>query len=67
MKRPTSPVLISMMLITDLAQAGDSTSRAMNWNAIGMFLLFVTLTLGITRWAALRTRTPAISSRLAGA
>ena len=28
----------------------------MNWTAIGMFLLFVVFTLGVTRWAALRTR-----------
>ncbi|AGZ38028.1 acetate permease (plasmid) [Pseudomonas sp. VLB120] len=28
----------------------------MNWHAIGMFMVFVVFTLGITRWAALRTR-----------
>ena len=28
----------------------------MNWTAISMFLLFVVFTLGITRWAAQRTR-----------
>lgn len=31
----------------------------MNWTAIAMFGAFVALTLGITRWAALRTRTAA--------
>ncbi|MCS3802933.1 cation/acetate symporter [Chromobacterium alkanivorans] len=36
------------------AQAG--TPRPLNWNAILMFLLFVTLTLFITGWAARRTR-----------
>jgi cation/acetate symporter len=28
----------------------------LNWNAIGMFMVFVLFTLGVTRWAALRTR-----------
>ncbi|GAB7532096.1 cation/acetate symporter ActP [Pseudomonas sp. 3A(2025)] len=28
----------------------------MNWQAIGMFFVFVVFTLGVTRWAALRTR-----------
>ncbi|KMN35696.1 acetate permease [Chromobacterium sp. LK1] len=36
------------------AQAG--AQRPLNWNAILMFLLFVTLTLFITGWAARRTR-----------
>ena len=33
----------------------------MNWTAIGMFLLFVMFTLGITRWAAQRTRSAALN------
>ncbi len=35
---------------------GDTSSRPLNWSAIAMFLLFVVFTLGITRWAARRTR-----------
>ncbi|ATR85654.1 cation acetate symporter [Pseudomonas sp. HLS-6] len=42
-------------MISDLALAADAT-RPLNWNAIGMFLMFVLFTLGITRWAARRTR-----------
>ncbi|WP_459748339.1 cation acetate symporter [Pseudomonas sp. 3A(2025)] len=41
--RPTDPE----------AAAGDPP---MNWQAIGMFFVFVVFTLGVTRWAALRTR-----------
>jgi cation/acetate symporter len=36
--------------------AAEGASRPLNWNAIGMFLLFVLFTLGVTRWAAMRTR-----------
>ncbi|MGO4304981.1 cation acetate symporter [Cupriavidus sp. RAF12] len=35
---------------------GDTTPQPLNWSAIAMFLLFVVFTLGITRWAARRTR-----------
>ncbi|SOZ18070.1 Cation/acetate symporter, SSS family [Cupriavidus taiwanensis] len=35
---------------------GDAAQRPLNWSAIVMFLLFVLFTLGITRWAARRTR-----------
>lgn len=35
---------------------GDTTPQPLNWTAIAMFLLFVVFTLGITRWAARRTR-----------
>ncbi|QRQ85097.1 cation acetate symporter [Cupriavidus oxalaticus] len=35
---------------------GDAAQRPLNWSAIVMFLLFVVFTLGITRWAARRTR-----------
>ncbi|MBB3007556.1 cation acetate symporter [Cupriavidus alkaliphilus] len=35
---------------------GDAPQRPLNWSAIVMFLLFVLFTLGITRWAARRTR-----------
>ncbi|SPK74357.1 putative sodium:solute symporter (plasmid) [Cupriavidus taiwanensis] len=35
---------------------GDTAQRPLNWSAIVMFMLFVLFTLGITRWAARRTR-----------
>ncbi|WP_035060193.1 cation acetate symporter [Andreprevotia chitinilytica] len=38
---------------------GPVTARPTNWIAIGMFLLFVLFTLGITWWAARRTRSAA--------
>jgi len=34
-------------------------NQPLNWHAIGMFMVFVLFTLGITRWAALRTRSAA--------
>ncbi|WOE76902.1 cation acetate symporter [Pseudomonas protegens] len=56
MKRGAGVFLLPCLLAWDLALAADDSARALNWNAIGMFLVFVLLTLGITRWAALRTR-----------
>lgn len=56
MKRGAGIILLPCLLASDLALAADDSARALNWNAIGMFLVFVLLTLGITRWAALRTR-----------
>ncbi|MBW8357419.1 cation acetate symporter [Pseudomonas protegens] len=56
MKRGAGVILLPCLLASDLALAADDSARALNWNAIGMFLVFVLLTLGITRWAALRTR-----------
>ncbi|NUO87237.1 MAG: cation acetate symporter, partial [Cupriavidus sp.] len=35
---------------------GEAARRPLNWSAIVMFMLFVLFTLGITRWAARRTR-----------
>jgi cation/acetate symporter len=35
---------------------GEVARRPLNWSAIVMFMLFVLFTLGITRWAARRTR-----------
>ncbi|MEM5275587.1 cation acetate symporter [Cupriavidus taiwanensis] len=35
---------------------GEAVQRPLNWSAIVMFMLFVLFTLGITRWAARRTR-----------
>lgn len=56
MKRLAGAFLLPGLLAWDLAIAADDSARPLNWNAIGMFLAFVLLTLGITRWAALRTR-----------
>lgn len=37
-------------------QAEAAKGGAVNWTAIGMFLVFVIVTLGITRWAGKRTK-----------
>lgn len=39
------------------AQTPAAEPHGRNWSAIAMFVVFVVLTLGITYWAALRTRT----------
>jgi cation/acetate symporter len=39
------------------ALSGPAPKQPINWVAIGMFIAFVILTLGITKWAANRTRT----------
>lgn len=41
------------------ALTGEAQQQAANWPAIAMFGLFVLVTLGITRWAAGRTKTAA--------
>ena len=41
------------------ADLGQTTQQATNWVAIGMFGAFVAITLGITKWAASRTRSAA--------
>jgi cation/acetate symporter len=41
------------------ADLGQTTKQATNWVAIGMFAAFVAITLGITKWAASRTRSAA--------
>src|SRR5258708_2148240 len=41
------------------AVAGAVTKQATNWSAIGMFMAFVCMTLGITYWAAKQTRSAA--------
>lgn len=53
-----SPLLLlgAGLLASGAAVAGEAAARPLNWHAIGMFLVFVLFTLGITRWAALRTR-----------
>ncbi|MEL7550017.1 cation acetate symporter [Pseudomonas protegens] len=55
MKRLLALFLLPCLLATDMALAADTPARPLNWNAIGMFLVFVLMTLGITRWAARRT------------
>ena len=56
MKPLTSLVVVAALMVCEVTMASDGDSRPMNWNAIGMFVVFVLLTLAITRWAALRTR-----------
>ena len=56
MSRLLALFLLPLAAVTDLAVAADGASRPLNWNAIGMFLVFVLFTLGVTRWATLRTR-----------
>ncbi|MGA3799034.1 cation acetate symporter [Pseudomonas fluorescens] len=56
MSRFLALFLLPLAAVTDVALAADGASRPLNWNAIGMFLVFVLFTLGVTRWAALRTR-----------
>jgi len=56
MKRLLALLGLPLLLATDLAVAADGATRPLNWTAIGMFLLFVLFTLGVTRWAARRTR-----------
>ena len=56
MKRLLTLFLLPCAFATDVALAAEGSSRPLNWNAIGMFLVFVLFTLGVTRWAALRTR-----------
>ena len=41
------------------ALEGEAAKQATNWTAIGMFIAFVALTLGITYWAARRTKSRA--------
>jgi cation/acetate symporter len=41
------------------ADLGNATKQATNWHAIIMFIIFVGATLGITYWAAGRTKTAA--------
>ncbi|HMV17006.1 MAG TPA: cation acetate symporter, partial [Rhodocyclaceae bacterium] len=51
------------LLAPALACAGDAISatekQPLNLHAIGMFVLFVSMTLGITYWAAGRTKSAA--------
>ncbi|WPN48942.1 MULTISPECIES: cation acetate symporter [unclassified Pseudomonas] len=56
MSRLLALLLLPLVAVTDMAMAADGAARPLNWNAISMFLVFVLFTLGVTRWAALRTR-----------
>ncbi len=47
MSRPLALFLLPLALITDLAVAAEGRSRPLNWNAIGMFMVFVLFTLGV--------------------
>lgn len=48
--------LLASVALSMPAYAADAVARPLNWHAIGMFLVFVVFTMGITRWAARRTR-----------
>ena len=56
------PVL-GLLALSGLAMAGDAIGptekQATNWHAIIMFCIFVTMTMGITYWAASRTKSTA--------
>ncbi|MGH8859419.1 MAG: cation acetate symporter, partial [Polaromonas sp.] len=41
------------------ADLGQAQQQATNWTAIGMFGIFVIITLFITKWAAARTKSAA--------
>ena len=41
------------------ADLGQTTKQATNWTAIGMFAIFVAITLFITKWAAAKTKSAA--------
>ena len=62
---PTIPLaLATLVLAPQHAIAADAiqgpvSARPLNLSAIAMFFVFVLLTLGITRWAAKRTRSAA--------
>ena len=51
MSRLNAGFVLPLVMVADLALAAEETSRPLNWNAIGMFMVFVLFTLGVTRWA----------------
>ena len=56
--------LLALLLLTAPVMAagpdlGQATKQAANWHAIIMFCIFVVLTMGVTYWAAMRTKTAA--------
>ena len=55
-------VLLALATVPGAAWAhaiAPAAQQDTNWTAVGMFAVFVLLTLGITRWAAAKTRTAA--------
>ena len=54
---------LSLFCLSSLALAADAVAQtekqATNWHAIIMFCIFVTMTMGITYWAASRTKSTA--------
>jgi cation/acetate symporter len=55
---------IALLFLSGLAFAGPGmdaggAKQATNWHAIIMFLIFVAMTMGITYWAASRTKSAA--------
>ena len=56
MKALTLSALAGGMILSGSAFAAETSARPLNWHAIGMFLVFVLFTLGITRWASMRTK-----------
>ncbi|HNK02461.1 MAG TPA: cation acetate symporter, partial [Accumulibacter sp.] len=55
---------LSLLLLHGLtfagpAMEGGGAKQATNWHAIIMFLIFVAMTMGITYWAASRTKSTA--------
>lgn len=66
MRRPwltLSAAATSLLLATAAWAAGgdlgNAEKQATNWTAIGMFMAFVFFTMGITKWAASRTKSAA--------
>ena len=47
------------LALAQSANAGSASAPTTDWTAVAMFLFFVAVTLGITYWAAMRTRTAA--------
>ncbi len=47
------------MALAQSANAGGASAPTTDWTAIAMFVFFVAVTLGITYWAAIRTKTAA--------
>ena len=52
-------VLAGTVALAAGADLGQAQKQATNWTAIGMFAAFVLFTLGITKWAAARTKSAA--------
>ena len=57
----SAPALLALsgLAFAGPAMEGGGAQQATNWHAIIMFLIFVAMTMGITYWAASRTKTTA--------